>query len=103
MGRKVGAPKGGRVHWLIYHLPSEFKGAYEIYYNYAKHNYLFVRHAGRKVYDVFIIKQTSTHYWRGMYVNAETQKYECFGADNTRIIAEIMIELYRNLPDGVDV
>ena len=94
MKKNVGAPKGGRVHWLIFHLPSDFKGAYEIYYNYDKHNYLFIRHAGRKVLDVFIVKQTSKHYWRCMYVNIEKQKYECFGYKNTRILAEIMYELY---------
>ena len=95
MKRKVGAPKGGRVHWLLWHLPAEFKGKYELYYDYKKHNYTFARHSGRKLYDVFIVKQTSKHWWRCMYVNLETQKYECFGYRNTRIIAEYMVELYR--------
>ena len=95
MNRKVGAPKGGRVHWLLWHLPSEFKGAYKLYYNYAKHNYIFERRIGRQLYDVFIVKQTSTHYWRVMYANAQTQEYECFGYKNTLILAEYMFELYK--------
>lgn len=93
--RKAGAPKGGRVHWLLWHLPAEFKGAYELYYNYATHNYTFCRHDGRKLYDVFIIKQTSKHWWRCMYACPERKKYECFGYRNTRIIAEFMFELYQ--------
>ena len=94
--RTVGAPKGGRVHWLLWHLPKEFKGAYKLYYNYAKHNYTFIRYRKRTVYEVFIVKQTSKHWWRVMYVNVVTQKYECFGYRNTRIIAEYMYELYKN-------
>lgn len=96
MKNKVGAPKGGRVHWLLWHLSAEFKGAYELYYDYATHNYTFARHDGRKLYDVFIVKQTSTHYWRVMYANVQKQKYECFGYRNTRMIAEYMLELYKN-------
>lgn len=93
--RKAGAPKGGRVHWLLWNLPAEFKGVYELYYDYARHNYTFCRHDGRKLHDVFIVKQTSKHWWRCMYVNVKTQKYECFGYRNTRILAEYMVELYR--------
>ena len=94
MSRKIGAPKGGRVHWLLWHLPPEFKGVYEIYYDYNEHNYTFARHLGRKLFDIFIVKQTSVHWWRAMYVNVKTQKYECFGYRNTRMIAEYMFELY---------
>ena len=99
MSRKAGAPKGGRVHWLLWHLPRDFCGAYEIYYDYAKHNYTFARHDGRKLYDVFIVKQTSTHYWRVMYVNVAKQEYECFGYRNTRILAEYMYELFQETQD----
>ena len=53
--------------------------------------------------DVFIVKQSSTHYWRVMYSNAKTQKYEYFAYRNTRIIAEYMVELYKNQVDGVEV
>lgn len=96
MIRKVGAPKGGRVHWLLWNLPLEFKGKYNLMYNYANHNYLFYRMNGRKIYDIFIVKQSSTHYWRVMYVHAEKQIYEYFAYRNTRIIAEYMFELYKN-------
>ena len=95
MSGKVGAPKGGRVHWLLWHLPAEFKGAYELYYNYDKHDYVFARHDGRKLYDVFVVKHTSKHWWRVMYACPQKQKYECFGFRSTRMIAEIMVELYQ--------
>ena len=94
MDNQRGAPKGGRVHWLLWHLPGKFKQAYILYYNYAKHNYLFERREGRRLLDVFIVKQTSRHYWRVMYANAKTQEYECFGYKNTRLLAEYMFELF---------
>ena len=101
--RKVGAPKGGRVHWLLWHLPPDFKKAYRLLFDYKKHNYIFYRMDGRTtLFDVFIIEQSSKHYWRAMYANSKTQKYEYFAYGNTRIIAEYMIELYRNQGDGVE-
>ena len=102
MTKKVGAPKGGRVHWLLWHLSAKFKGAYMLHYNYDKHNYVFVRHEGRRLLDVFIVEQSSKHWWRVMYAYPEKQIYEHFGYRNTRIIAEKMEELYRNLNNGVD-
>lgn len=39
----IGAPKGGRVHWLLWCLGQDFKGAYKLYYNYAYHNYCSYR------------------------------------------------------------
>lgn len=92
--RKAGAPRGGRVHWLLWSLPSDFKGAYDLSYNYDKHNYTFVRYEGRKAYDIFIIKQTSFHYWQAMYVDLKLQNYEKFGANSTEIIAEKMYLRY---------
>ena len=39
----IGAPKGGRVHWLLWCLPPDFKRAYKLYFNYAYHRYCFYR------------------------------------------------------------
>lgn len=96
IGSRIGAPKGGRVHWLLHHLPAYFKAAYELYWNYAIHSYVFCRHSGRKLYDVFIVEQTSKHWWRVMYACPGKNKYEHFGYRNTRFIAEYMIEIYKN-------
>ena len=63
--RKVGAPKGGRVHWLLWNLKAEFKRAYNCSYNYANHNYTFYRMTEKKqLCDIFIIKQTCESCWR---------------------------------------
>ncbi|MBQ8685140.1 MAG: hypothetical protein IJ514_03090 [Clostridia bacterium] len=97
---KIGAPKGGRVHWLLWHLPAEFKGAYELYYDYKKHSYVFVRHHGRALFDVFIVMHSSKHWWRMMYSCPSKKKYEYFGYRNTRILAEFMFEIYKNFPNG---
>ena len=96
MSKRVGAPKGGRVHWLLWHLPSDFKGAYRLVYSYARHNYIFYRMAGRQIYDVFVVIQTSKHYWHVTYANAKNQDYARFGYRNTRIIAEWMYDIYSN-------
>ena len=93
--RKVGAPKGGRVHWLLYHLDIDFLKAYELYYNYSEHNYVFVRYLKRRIYDIFIVFQTSKHYWQCTYANVVKRKYEHFGDNTTRRIAKRMWYLWK--------
>ena len=92
--RKPGAPKGGRVHWILHALPSEFKGAYILSYDYKYHRYLFYRYSGKKLYDVFIVMRSSKHYFRAFYCNAEYQEYEIFGDKQPDRIAEKMYDLY---------
>lgn len=92
--RKVGAPKGGRVHWILHALPTEFKGAYIYEYQYKYHRYVFYRLSGRKLYDVFIVLRTSKHYFRAVYCNVERQEYEFFGHYSPERIAEKMYDLY---------
>ena len=103
MSRKAGAPKGGYVHWLLWCLPAEFKGAYKYRYhaekyefeNYVRHNYVFYRMEGRSLYDVFVVVQTSKHYWHLTYVNVKTQEYEYFGDIKTARIARRMWYIYK--------
>lgn len=102
MKSKVGAPKGGRVHWLLWNLPKEFKGAYILQYDYKRHNYIFYRMDGRRLYDIFIVAQTSKHYWRCTYACLPENVYEFFGSYTTRIIAEIMTELYYEYTDAAN-
>lgn len=65
-----GAPKGGRVHWLIYRLSADFKRKYYVNYDYSKHSYLFLRNYGgfslKKLRrsDMFIVVRTSKMCWR---------------------------------------
>lgn len=103
MGRRVGAPKGGYVHWLLWSLPSEFKGAYLYKYqadrreneNYTRHNYIFYRLTGSKLYDVFIVIQSSKHFWRVTYANFEHQEYDFFGDIKTERLARRMWYIYK--------
>lgn len=103
MSRRVGAPKGGYVHWLLWSLPSEFKGAYLYKYqadrreneNYTRHNYIFYRLTGSKLYDVFIVIQSSKHFWRVTYANFEYQEYDFFGDIKTERLARRMWYIYK--------
>lgn len=94
MKRVVGAPKGGRVHWLLWNLPTSFKSAYILSYDYSRHNYVFYRLRGKHLYDAFIVHQSSKHYFRVTYCHCFKQVYECFGYHSTRILAEKMYELF---------
>lgn len=92
--RKVGAPKGGRVHWILHALPTEFKGAYLYEYNYKYHKYVFYRLTGHRLYDVFIVMRTSKHYFRAVYCNVVSQEYELFGHYSPERIAEKMYDIF---------
>ncbi len=101
--RKVGAPKGGYVHWLLWSLPAEFKGAYLYKFNteqreeenYVRHHYIFYRLSGRKLHDVFVVVQTSRHYWHLTYANFSRGEYEYFGDEKTARIARRMWYIYQ--------
>ena len=103
MSRKVGAPKGGRVHWILWELPIEFKGAYTLAFDYSRHEYIFYRMEGRHLYDAFVIKRTSRHYFRAVYMNVKYHEVEFFGAEKPKNVAEKCYDLYlydKNLRDG---
>ena len=83
----IGAPKGGRVHWLLWELGSSFKGAYKLYFDYAWHKYVFYRTEKQTLVDVFIVMQTSRHCWRCMYSNTKTNDFDVFSCTQTRDMA----------------
>lgn len=86
---KVGAPAGGRVHWLIMFLPREFKLTYKLRFDYEYHNYHFSRCEGsRTPKDEFIIIRTSRSCFRCMYFNYENNYFEYFSEDTAREMAE---------------
>lgn len=66
---KVGAPKGGRTHWLDDCLPRQFKQVYKLIgWNYSFHNYLYERQTGeRNRRDLFAIVRTSPKCFRVTY------------------------------------
>ena len=83
----IGAPKGGRVHWLLWCLPPDFKRVYKLYFNYAYHRYCFYRLEKHEIIDVFIVNRTSAHCWRVMYVNTKTGDFQYFSNKYSRHIA----------------
>ena len=74
--RGIGAPKGGRVHWLLHNLSPDFKEKYILHFDYQYHNYVFLRYEKRKLYDIFIVLRTSVHGWRCVYFNAQRIAFE---------------------------
>ena len=98
----AGAPRGGRVHWLIWNLRPDFKRAYECFFNYASHRYVFYRIEKKKIYDVFIVYQTSRHCWRCMYANTKTADFEYFSHNSSRHIALRMWFIYRKMCDRIE-
>ena len=90
----IGAPKGGRVHWVLWELSGKFKNAYHLEYNYTYHRYVFYRLNGRSLHDIFIVSRTSKKYFRGVYVNVTNQRYDFFGAYSPADIARKIENIY---------
>lgn len=95
----MGAPKGGRVHWLLLHLRKDFKRSYQCYYNYTWHRYSFIRYERKKLYDIFIVIRTSRDCWKCTYFNRETLDFETFSTRKSKHMALRMWLIYqRNQP-----
>lgn len=90
---KIGAPCGGRVHWLLWNLTSEFKNKYILYYDYLYHKYLFYRMIGHSLYDMFSIVRTSKRCFRVMYWN-RYGVHEYFSCTTSKKCAEFMLDIY---------
>ena len=72
MSNRVGAPLGGRVHWLLLNLSGNFKVNHTLSYNYKTHCYTFYRYTGqrnKRIVDVYIIIRTSKRCFKLMYNN----------------------------------
>lgn len=81
---RVGAPKGGRVHWFLFQLHKDIKKHYQIDYVYTNHSYLLYRMQGRFIYDLFTIIRTSKKCFRVSYV-CKSQRlffYQSFKTSN---------------------
>lgn len=83
----------GRVHWLLLHLSGNFKGKYNLYYDYQYHKYLFYRFDGRKLYDIFSVVRTSKRCFRVMYCRPSVGVHEYFSCRNSKKCAEFMEDL----------
>lgn len=84
-----------RVHWLLFELPSEFKGAYTLCWEYANHRYIFYRMKKGTIYDIFIVNRSKYHrYFKCVYCNVAKNEVEFFGGRKPKNIAEKMYDLY---------
>ena len=86
-----------RVHWLLWHLPVEFKANYRLIYDYSKHSYMFYRMIGltRRFRDVFIVVRTSKHCFRVSYMNAITLDFQAFTLPKSIDVASRMWDIYK--------
>ena len=103
--RRVGAPCGGRVHWLLYELQGEFLLTYDLDYNYSYKNYFFSRKEGWLGYiliDCFIVSRTSKHCYKASYYNAKYNYYKFFSATTAKELAQIMKNIYFTFKDMED-
>lgn len=72
---KIGAPKGGRVHWLLISLKSYvWNYGYDVSFDYSEKDYCLSRKVKNTIRAVFIIKKTSNNAYRLTYHNFSTKK-----------------------------
>lgn len=96
----TGAPKGGRVHWLVYELSNEFKSEYKILYDYSTHNYLFWR-KGIRIRDFFLVMRTSKKCFRIMFFQQcpvpipDGHTFLYYSAKTPKGAAEIIQKIWR--------
>lgn len=84
-----------RVHWLLFNLSTEFKGAYSLVYDYSNHKYLFYRTENRKIYDLFVVVRSSKHCFRVVYANTRTKDIQYFSCRKSSICARRMYYLWQ--------
>lgn len=84
-----------RVHWLLWNLEKEFKGKYELSFDYSYHKYTFYRYRNKKLYDVFIVVRTSKKCFRVMYSNLRTHDMQYFSCFKSSHCARRMWYIYK--------
>lgn len=87
--RRVGAPKGGRVHWVLYDLSMYVRSTYTIKFRYECHDYVLYRIWKGKLIDVFIVKRTSKRCYRTLYY-AKNGEIFYFSAKNYKHVCEFI-------------
>lgn len=93
--RRVGAPPGLTVHWLLFELGGDFLKSYKLSYNQRFHHYRFGRYRKRTLIDEFIVVRTSKRCYRVMYFNEDYKHFQYFSAENYIICAEKMKEIFQ--------
>ncbi len=95
--KKIGAPSGGRVHWLLMFLSKDFTRTYRLHFDYEYHNYHFTRYEGRTARDEYIVIRTSRDCFRVMYFNFDTLYFEYFSEETARECADHIEEVYERI------
>ncbi len=76
----VGAPKGGRVHWVLLQSSKYIRQNYDVIYDYDNHNYFFKRKRKccdeKHTEDYFTVTRTSDVCFRCMYVSLKSGEIE---------------------------
>ena len=93
--RKVGAPPGLTVHWLMWELVGEFTKSYQLSYNRKFHHYRFYRLRKRTLIDEFLIVRTSKRCYRVIYFNEDYKHFQYFSAKNYRECADRIRAIFR--------
>ncbi len=98
---RAGAPKGGRVHWLLWNLTSELKRAYVVRFDYENHNYALIRYPERNErrnpIDEFIVIRTSECCWRIMYYHFEQSYFEYVSAKTSNEAVKLMQSIFERM------
>lgn len=94
MRGRIGAPPGGRVHWLSDELAGEFGKAYRRTYNYRNHHYRFYRMRKRTLIDEFLVVRTSKRCYRVIYFNQDFKFFLYFSSKNYIECANKMREIF---------
>lgn len=97
MSNRVGAPLGGRVHWLLLNLSGNFKLNHTLSYNYKTHCYTFYRYTGqrnKRIVDVYIIIRTSKRCFKLMYNNLNLDIYITKSFRTSKLCAGFMDKLF---------
>lgn len=95
MRQGVGAPKGGRLHWLLWELQIDFKQNYNKIWTDFSDNYCFYRLNGKKFKDLFIVVRTSRRCYRVSYINFETLEMQAFTCSKALHAARRMWYIFR--------
>lgn len=93
--RKVGAPPGGRVHWLLDRLNPEIFKAYRLQYKGQYHNYRLYRQRRWETLDEFIIVRTSKHCFRITYFNSVYMYFKAFSCYDSAEAADLIYKIYK--------
>lgn len=103
---KVGAPKGGRVHWLLLNLPLYVVRNYWACYDYTTHDYCIFRKCKQislnnfRYMDIYMVKRTSRKCWRLMAFNMETAQTVFRSFRKSSDVAEYINELAQSWHSG---